>query len=91
MISKFRNATKTSLLALTIAAVAGAASAPVYAQNSEIVVTARKASENIQDAPITLTAFSGEIFAKEGLAEFAQIANLTPNFKVQRLVSSVVL
>lgn len=48
----------------------------------EILVTARKIEENIQDVPIAITAFSGETFAEAGLTEFADIARLTPNFDV---------
>jgi len=80
---KSRNSAKSSLLALALASVVGAASAPAYAQNTEIVVTARKAEENLQDVPVAITAFSGETFEEAGLTEFADIAQLTPNFDIR--------
>ena len=58
-------------------------SAPAFAQNQEIVVTARKVEENVQDVPISITAFSGETFEKAGLTEFSDVASITPNFNIQ--------
>ena len=45
-----------------------------------ITVTARKKTENLQDVPISVTAFTGEFFQDSGLIEFADISALTPNF-----------
>lgn len=59
------------------------ASAPALAQNAEIVVTARKVEENLQDVPVSVTAFTGETFEEAGLTEFSDIAQLTPNFDVR--------
>jgi len=70
-----------SLLVLAGASVL--ATSPAYAQNTEIVVTARKVEENLQDVPASVTAFSGETFEEAGLTEFADIAQLTPNFDVR--------
>ena len=48
-----------------------------------IIVTARKQSENLQDVPIAVTAFTAEEFENAGLVEFADVARLTPNFDVR--------
>ncbi|MBV7267528.1 TonB-dependent receptor [Erythrobacter ani] len=64
-----------------LASVIGAGTA--HAQNQEIIVTARKVDENIQDVPISITAITGETFEEAGLTEFADIAQLTPNFDVR--------
>ena len=48
-----------------------------------ITVTARKKTENLQDVPISVTAFTGEFFQDSGLVEFADISALTPNFDVR--------
>ena len=48
-----------------------------------ITVTARKKTENLQDVPISVTAFTGEFFQDSGLIEFADISALTPNFDVR--------
>ncbi|WP_321325336.1 TonB-dependent receptor domain-containing protein [uncultured Parasphingorhabdus sp.] len=72
-----------SLLALAAGTVVATASAPALAQNTEIVVTARKVEENLQDVPVAVTAFSGETFEEAGLSEFSDISRLTPNFDVR--------
>ncbi len=56
---------------------------PAYAQNDDIVVTARKVEENIQDVPISITAFTGETFEEAGLTEFADVASITPNLNIR--------
>lgn len=66
-----------------IAGAVGLTSMPVYAQNNEIVVTARKVEENLQDVPVSVTAFTGESFEEAGLTEFSDISRLTPNFDVR--------
>jgi len=76
---------RTSSLALLIGTVGflSAYSLPAYAQIDEIVVTARKTEENLQDVPVAVTAFTGEFFQDSGLVEFADIGKLTPNFDIQ--------
>lgn len=69
--------------ALILAGASVVATAPAYAQNNEIVVTARKLQENLQDVPASVTAFSGQTFEEAGLSEFADIAQLTPNFDIR--------
>lgn len=44
----------------------------------EITVTARKRSENIQDTPVTITAFSGEGLAARQITSLVGIADFTP-------------
>lgn len=44
----------------------------------EIVVTAEKREENVQDVPITVQAFSGELLAAKGVTEPIKLAALTP-------------
>lgn len=68
---------------LASAAVGLMFSTPAYAQVDEIIVTARKTQESLQDVPIAVTAFTGEFFQDSGLVEFADIGKLTPNFDVQ--------
>ena len=83
-------ATGTAALALCAASNAsaqttGAAPAPVskpVSENNlgEIVVTARKRSENLQNVPVAITAFGGEQLNKLGLTKAADVADFTPNF-----------
>lgn len=45
----------------------------------EVVVTARKREESLQDTPISITAFSGDGLELRGYTDISQIANTTPN------------
>lgn len=44
----------------------------------DIIVTARKTSENVQDVPVSVTAFSGEQLQAQGAARLEDLANFTP-------------
>ncbi|MFQ5659424.1 MAG: TonB-dependent receptor [Gammaproteobacteria bacterium] len=46
----------------------------------EVVVTARKRQESLQDVPISVQAIAGEQIAEQGLVDIQQIAPYTPNF-----------
>src|SRR6202140_1540860 len=45
----------------------------------EIVVTAQKRSENIQNGPIAITAFTADTLRSKGLTDLHSLSNLTPN------------
>ena len=49
----------------------------------EIVVSARKRSESLQDTPISITAFSGAELQARGIDRMDDIANYTPNLTFQ--------
>ena len=74
------------------ASLAGLVAVPAYAQEAdseresrknngleEIVVTATKRTENVQDVPIAITAYSAEALESKGISEVVSIGNLTPN------------
>jgi len=48
----------------------------------ELVVTARRRSENIQDTPISITAFSAEGLAARNVVSLDSIANFTPSLSI---------
>jgi iron complex outermembrane receptor protein len=78
-----RFAYTTSLLALTIAAPALAQTAAKPAiqtteQVDEIVVTATRRSERLQDVPLSVTAFSQAELTKKGIVNYDGIARETP-------------
>jgi iron complex outermembrane recepter protein len=60
---------------------------PVFAQDAaieeadsgEIIVTARRREENLQDVPIAVSAFSGEALEMRGAIDLTDIGNITPN------------
>ncbi len=49
----------------------------------EIVVTARKRVESLQDAPISISAFSGSDLESRGADDLIAVAQFTPNLTVQ--------
>ena len=69
----------------TLAAVAAAATAasPSFAQDTaqleEIVITAQKRTEKLQDAPIAVSAVTGELIQKLNLDDAAAIATRNPS------------
>ncbi|WP_417320681.1 TonB-dependent receptor [Emcibacter sp.] len=69
-------------LALTIMPQAGAAQEQQSAGEmilEEITVTARKREENLQDTPISITAFSAGGLEARGISDISQIGEFTPN------------
>ena len=49
----------------------------------EVVVTARKREESLQDAPLAVSAFSGESLIARGFTNISQIGDITPNMTYQ--------
>ena len=74
---------KTGVASFLAVAVAALPISPAYAQLEEIVVTARKIQESLQEVPISVTAITGENLKNAGITEFPQIASVTPNFDVR--------
>jgi len=77
-----------SVVALSGALAAGVP-APAHAQQAspaeleEIVVTARKREESLLEVPLSVTAFTADALARNGVTDIAQIATLTPGFAMQ--------
>ena len=53
------------------------------AQVEEIVVTARKKEESLQDVPLSIAAFSSEQLQRRGIQSNYDVAAFTPNFKLK--------
>jgi iron complex outermembrane receptor protein len=64
----------TELLAADAATVSGL---------DEIVVTARKRSENLQEVPVSITAFDNDALRERGIRDLRDVANYTPNFTLE--------
>lgn len=85
---------------LLLGGVAVTAACPVFAQDtatapvadgdsgSEIVVTAQKRAENLQDVPVSIAAFSSETLAAANIDEVEELSALTPNFSVNKATAS---
>ncbi len=49
----------------------------------EIVVTARKKEENLQDVPIAVKTYTGENLREQGLSSIVDVGDFTPNVKFE--------
>ncbi|MCA8894413.1 MAG: hypothetical protein KDA48_04080, partial [Amphiplicatus sp.] len=74
------NATRLYLLAGCSAAamLGGMPIGAALAQDDEILVTAQKRAESIQDVPIAMTAFSGEFTRDVNLDDVKDLVTFTP-------------
>ena len=54
----------------------------VHAQLEEVVVTAQKREQSLQDVPISITAISGERIQDAAINSFNDLDNYVPNFRV---------
>jgi outer membrane receptor protein involved in Fe transport len=52
---------------------------PVHAQLEEVVVTATKQAESLQDVPISVNALSGDSMREQGIMTFDEYVNFLPN------------
>lgn len=48
----------------------------------EVVVTAQKRAENVQDVPVSVTAFSGETLANAGVSDVRDLRRITANLNL---------
>ena len=73
-----------AVLAVPGAALAQAAPSDAVeaSANDEIVVTARKREESLQDVPISVQAFSGAALEQAGIKDFSEIAYRVPGLKL---------
>ena len=49
----------------------------------EVIVTARRREEQLQDVPIAVTAFSGEALVLRGAADIAELAQAVPSVTLE--------
>jgi iron complex outermembrane receptor protein len=54
------------------------------ADDSEIVITAQKRAENVQDVPISVAAFSGDTLERNNVVNVEGLAKVTPNLSVAK-------
>ncbi|WP_164844045.1 TonB-dependent receptor [Croceicoccus ponticola] len=91
-----RNFKTQFVCGLSVAAVAMAGSA--HAQDStdqqstgglsEIVVTAQKQAQNLQDVPISVTAVTGDMLEEQQINSVADLANSVPNVQINTFSNS---
>ncbi|MGB5246206.1 MAG: TonB-dependent receptor [Woeseia sp.] len=71
---------KRALLACALSSISGLAFA--QAAIEEVIVTATKRAENIQDVPVSVAAVSAEQMDKMGLMDMEDLSLLVPNFEI---------
>lgn len=75
-----RRARQRALLLSTAFVALGLVTDAAQAQQIEtVIVTAEKRSENVQNVPIAITAFSGDAIQEKGIGDLHGLSNLTPN------------
>ena len=92
---------KSSFLGAT--AVALMLATPTWAQDTaaddaamaegdgEIIVTAQKRSENVQNVPVSIAAFSGEALTKANVVTVQDLGKIAPNFSTAKGVASTAI
>ncbi len=70
---------KASGIALAIAAISSGTNA---AELEEVIVTAQKRAESLQDVPVSLMAISGTKIAEAGLHSFQELSQYVPNLSI---------
>jgi iron complex outermembrane receptor protein len=68
-----------SLVGFAVVAALASASASAQQQLEEIIVTATKRAQDIQDVPIAISAFTTDTLRSKGVQDINQLTNLTPN------------
>lgn len=68
-----------NMLGCTVSVVALATAAPAFAQVEDIVVTAQKVEQKLQDVPISITAVTGEALDRAGARSLEDISALVPS------------
>ena len=77
-----------SIVAMSLTAFSGVAFAQAAAAEEdsglgEIIVTARKVAENLQDVPVAITAFSGDDLKNQNIQKVQDLANFTPGLAIR--------
>lgn len=84
-----------AVLALALPAVVRAQSAEASAADSasqlgEIIVTAQKRSENVQNVPVAISAFAGETLERSGVSRVLDISQVDPSITLATGAGAVV-
>lgn len=54
----------------------------------EVVVTAQKRTQNLQDVPVAVTAFTGEMLRKSGIRDMFELSSIAPSLSVEQTQTS---
>jgi iron complex outermembrane receptor protein len=76
------SASRVVLGAVALTAVSLFGLQPAFSQVQVVTVTAQKKAENVQDVPMSISAYSGEFLEDKGVDAIIELNNYTPNFRV---------
>jgi outer membrane receptor protein involved in Fe transport len=83
---------KKHTLAVALSAAIGSAlaSTTLHAEGllEEVVVTAQKRTQNLQDVPVAVTAFSGEMLRESGVRDMFELSSIAPSLSVEQTQTS---
>ena len=79
--SRMRTASGLIAILLGAAVAAGAQEAPRPRAIEEIIVTAQKKEESVQEVPISITVVSGEFLREAGIDDMHELVEFTPNVR----------
>ncbi|EED36302.1 TonB-dependent receptor [Luminiphilus syltensis NOR5-1B] len=77
-----RLCSSVSVLLLLIPGISISAAAQTSVVLEEVIVTAQKRSENVQDVPISMIAFSGDQLEASGIDTLIDLQNFVPNLNI---------
>ena len=73
----------TRITAVCLVVLALVCAPVVYAQQlEEVLVTAQKREESLQDVPLSVSAFSGQMLEQMSFSQIEQVTELVPNFNM---------
>lgn len=74
---------KASLSAASLMALSMAMALPASAQLDEIIVTAQKREQSLQDVPIAVTAVNADYIDSRNITDIKSLSSLAPNLKIE--------
>jgi iron complex outermembrane receptor protein len=80
----------TAALAFGVSGVAQAAESAAPAAVEELIVTAQKRAQNLQDVPISMSAISGETLMKSGVSNLDGLQHFAPGLTISAVGSGFV-
>ena len=79
---KFKRNALVTAVALTCMSGAGVALSQESLMLEEVVVTAQKRAQSLQDVPISVQALSGDMLAQNGVSTLSDLSSISPGFKL---------
>ena len=73
---------KRSAVSLGVALASAGVATPTYAQIEEIVVTATRRAESVQDIPVNISAVGGSQIEQQGFDDLSELASYVPGINV---------